>query len=286
MAPPKKAAAPAAPNTPNLSTRKTRATGDTSTTQERQQSPDLAGPSNTRDSSTEHQITLEMIWKKIQHFEERMNDRTPPRTSTSPAPSSKQRRQKQQQRAESTSSSRSDDDAALRSTSQRVKKPRQSTSQAICTKIEETPVPDKRGFRPNFAHPSRGRDYRNIHQGGAPKPRDPDPLDDGIDPTFASWSKLLHGELLQHGHWYPTEAERMAFVFRNTKGKARGHLETLYLSDHPMVFQTAEEMVEHLADCFEELDKQADARDRYALLQQGTSETFRDFPLFRPSYPS
>ena len=304
MAPPKKAVAlTATPSTSNTSTRSTRAAGDTSAAQdkqtpaeqqestskgkslvqeapEEQQSPARAGTS--RESSAERQITLEMIWQKIQHFEERLSQ-----TPTSSTPPKKKKWQKQQ-RAESRSS-RSDDDATPRSTSNN---PRRFTSQAIRTTIEETPAPERRGFRPVFTQEnptnlyqeaapraSRTRNLPNFHYGGAPKPKDPDPLDDGLDPTFASWSKLLHGELIQHGYWYPTEAERMAFVFRITKGKARGHLETLYLSDHPMAFQTAEEMVEHLADCFEELDQQADARDRYAQLRQGASETFRDFRI-------
>ena len=57
------------------------------------------------------------------------------------------------------------------------------------------------------------------------------------------------------------------------------HLDPLYESDNPMAFQSANEMIEHLADCFEELDEKADAHDAYAIVRQGSQERFRDFKI-------
>jgi len=71
----------------------------------------------------------------------------------------------------------------------------------------------------------------------------------------------------------------MAFVFRCTEGTAMRHLDSLYETSNPMAFQTANEMIEHLADCFEELDDKADARDAYAIVRQGSQERFRDFKI-------
>ena len=38
-------------------------------------------------------------------------------------------------------------------------------------------------------------------------------------------------------------------------------------------------MIEHLADCFEELDDKADACDAYAIVRQGSQERFQDFKI-------
>ena len=59
----------------------------------------------------------------------------------------------------------------------------------------------------------------------------------------------------------------MDFVFRCTKGTAMKHLDSLYETDNPMAFQTANEMIEHLADWFKELDDKADARNAYAIVR-------------------
>ena len=156
------------------------------------------------------------------------------------------------------------------------------------------PIRRVQGFRPSydqFRQPSQGSpsgspgDYAETeaHTMGraplSPKVKDPPKLSDGVDPTFSAWSKLLHGKLLQNGDWYPTEQRKMAYVFGLTEGTAQRNLETLYLSDSPMAFQTVSDMIEHLADCFEVLDEKSDAQDLYAAVRQGAQERFRDFKI-------
>ncbi len=58
----------------------------------------------------------------------------------------------------------------------------------------------------------------------------------------------------------------MAYVFRLTEGTAQRNLETLYLSDSPLAFQTVADMIEHLVDCFEVIDKKSDTQDLYAVV--------------------
>ena len=53
----------------------------------------------------------------------------------------------------------------------------------------------------------------------------------------------------------------MALVFRLTKGEAMRQLDSLYLSNSSLAFTTAADMIQHLADCFEEIDEKADAID-------------------------
>jgi hypothetical protein len=59
----------------------------------------------------------------------------------------------------------------------------------------------------------------------------------------------------------------MALVFRLTKGEAIQQLDSLYLSNSPLAFTTTAEMIQYLADCFEEIDERANAIDQYALLR-------------------
>ena len=69
---------------------------------------------------------------------------------------------------------------------------------------------------------------------------------------------------------FPTEEDKIAFVFRCTEGTAIRHLDSLYKTSNLIAFQTANEIIEHLADCFEELDDKADARDAYTIVRQGS----------------
>src|SRR5436190_20175497 len=71
----------------------------------------------------------------------------------------------------------------------------------------------------------------------------------------------------------------MAYEFRLTEGTAQRNLETLYLSDSPLAFQTVSNMIKHLADCFEVINKKSDAQDLYAVVRQGATERFQDFKI-------
>ncbi len=71
----------------------------------------------------------------------------------------------------------------------------------------------------------------------------------------------------------------MAYVFRLTEGTVQCNLETLYLSDSPLAFQTVADMIEHLADYFEVIDEKSDAQDLYTVVRQGAQERFQDFKI-------
>ena len=55
-------------------------------------------------------------------------------------------------------------------------------------------------------------------------------------------------------------------MFWLTKGEAIQQLDSLYLSNSLLAFTTAAEIIQYLANCFEEIDKKADTIDQYAFL--------------------
>ena len=71
----------------------------------------------------------------------------------------------------------------------------------------------------------------------------------------------------------------MALVFRLTKGEAIRQLDSLYFSNSSLAFTTTADIIQYLANCFEEIDKKADVIDQYALLRQGETKRFRDFKV-------
>ena len=138
------------------------------------------------------------------------------------------------------------------------------------------------GFRPEFNRvtetPFAPR-YSDNHSRLSPKVRDPPVLSDGINPSFSAWSKLLEDKLNNNDDWFPTEPKRMAYIFGLTEGKAMESLDPLYKTDSPMRFQSADDMVAHLANWFEDVDEKADALDQYNILRQQSREHFRDFKM-------
>jgi hypothetical protein len=111
----------------------------------------------------------------------------------------------------------------------------------------------------------------------SPKVKDPPELTDGVDPTFPAWRKLLLGKFLRNDDHFRSDAEKMAFIFGITGGTAQRLLDPLYLTDSPYALTTSQQMIDHLATCFENSQERADARDTYATTRQSPQESFRDF---------
>lgn len=103
-------------------------------------------------------------------------------------------------------------------------------------------------------------------------------LTDGVDPTFLSWRILIRGKLRTNADHYPTEEDRMLYVFNRTLGDAQRHLQPRYDEDSTTRFQTAEEMIEHLASVYTNPNRVRDARHEYNnTLFMKTNQTFAQF---------
>ena len=106
---------------------------------------------------------------------------------------------------------------------------------------------------------------------------DPKELSDGTDPTFESWRILVRGKLRANADHFPTDEDKMDYVFGRTTGKAQKHLLPRFDEDSPARFTTADEMIQYLAARYINPNKVRDARYDYGKLLMKSSETFADF---------
>jgi Zinc knuckle len=106
---------------------------------------------------------------------------------------------------------------------------------------------------------------------------DPSPLSDGIDPTFEGWMIQIRGKLRGNSDHFPTEEDRMFYIFNRTTGDAQKHLLPRYDEDSLMRFTSSEEMIRHLTPIYVNPNKVRDARYDYNRLVMRTGQSFSDF---------
>lgn len=80
----------------------------------------------------------------------------------------------------------------------------------------------------------------------SPKHNDPEKLDDGASPTYASWCILLEGKLKANANWWTMEQGRVNYVFSCMTGKAQGHLEPRMSRTSPNRWTSVDEILDHL----------------------------------------
>jgi hypothetical protein len=80
----------------------------------------------------------------------------------------------------------------------------------------------------------------------SPKRDDPDKLDDGTSPSYIAWRSLLRGKLSANADWWPTEQDRIYYVFSRTEGKAQKYLEPRIDEDSLDPWMTVDEMLAYL----------------------------------------
>jgi hypothetical protein len=123
----------------------------------------------------------------------------------------------------------------------------------------------------------RFRDYSPAEKKRSPKHNDPGQLDDGTSPTYNAWYILLEGKLEANADWWPTERQRINYVFSQTTGKAQDHLEPRMSRKSPDRWTSVEEMLDHLDIVFRDYFQKETASDKYARLIQQPNEDFNDF---------
>jgi len=111
----------------------------------------------------------------------------------------------------------------------------------------------------------------------SPKHDDPDKLDDGTSPTYVTWRSLLRGKLSTNADWWPTEQDRIYYVFSRTEGEAQRHLDPQIDKDSPDPWLTVNEMLEHLDTIFQDHFEAERSENSFYALQQSVGEEFNDF---------
>jgi hypothetical protein len=106
---------------------------------------------------------------------------------------------------------------------------------------------------------------------------DPTYLTNGDDPTFESWRFQIKNKLRANADHFPTEEDKIAYVFNRTAGNAQKHLSPRIDEDSPVQFTAATQMIQHLASIYVNPNKARDARYKYNKLLMKSSDLFREF---------
>jgi hypothetical protein len=98
-----------------------------------------------------------------------------------------------------------------------------------------------------------------------------------MNPTFESWRIEIWGKLRINLDHFPTEEDRMFYVFGRTTGEAQKHLLPRFDEDSFTRFATVQDMTQHLALIYVNPNKVRDACYSYNKLVMKASETFGEF---------
>ena len=111
----------------------------------------------------------------------------------------------------------------------------------------------------------------------SPKHADPPKLDDGTDPTYTAWRALLRGKLRANADWWPTEQDRIDYVFSCTEGEAQRHLEPRIDEDSAEPWRSVDEMLAHLNTIFRNHFEAERSENAFYALKQSNGQEFSDF---------
>lgn len=106
---------------------------------------------------------------------------------------------------------------------------------------------------------------------------DPPTFTDGMDPVFESWKIQIQAKLRANADHYPTEEDKMEYIFSRTLGAAQKHLLSKFEEDSPVRFTTVREMLQHLASIYVNPNKVRDAQYEFHRLRMQTTQTFSEF---------
>ena len=96
---------------------------------------------------------------------------------------------------------------------------------------------------------------------------DPPVFTDGADPTFESWKIQMQAKLRANADHFPSEEDKMEYLFSRTSGDAQKHLLPRFDEDSPVRFTSIKDMVKHLASIYINPNKVRDAQYEYRRLR-------------------
>ena len=135
----------------------------------------------------------------------------------------------------------------------------------------------------NRSHHSRQSQLQRPHRSSrrqarqSPKHDDPDKLDDGTSLTYSAWKSLLRGKLRANADWWPTEQDRINYVFSRTTGEAQQHLDPRIDEDSLDPWLTVDEMLEFLDTVYRDYYEAERADNAFHQLEQHKGQEFNEF---------
>jgi hypothetical protein len=108
------------------------------------------------------------------------------------------------------------------------------------------------------------------------KLKDPDPLTDGVLPSFDNWRIQIEDKFLINTRMFDSEQVKMAYIFNRTADVAQKHLAPRYRKG-PDPFTSAKGMIDYLAEILQNPFEVQDARIDFRKLSMKEDETFAEF---------
>lgn len=138
-------------------------------------------------------------------------------------------------------------------------------------------TPSSRSVEPDTLSATTTRSDRLEALRYSKKRPDPPIITNGVDPVFESWKIQMQAKLRANADHFPTEEDKMEYVFSRTLGDAQKHLLPRFDEDSPIRFTSTKEMFQHLAAIYVNPNKVRDAQFKYHRLQMQASHTFSEF---------
>jgi Zinc knuckle len=137
---------------------------------------------------------------------------------------------------------------------------------------------DHGSYRPRRQTPGSPLRHDTPSEGKrSPKHAEPPKLNDGTDPTYTAWRALLRGKLRANADWWPTEQDRIDYVFSCTEGEAQRHLEPRIDEDSAEPWRSVDEMLQHLNTIFRDHFEAERSENAFYALKQSIGQEFSDF---------
>lgn len=108
------------------------------------------------------------------------------------------------------------------------------------------------------------------------KLKDPDPLKDGVLPSFDNWRIQIEDKFLINAQMFDSEQAKMAYIFNRTADVAQQHLAPRYRRGLDP-FTSAAGMIDYLAEILQNPFESQDARIDFRKLNMKEDETFAVF---------
>src|SRR6201996_4111297 len=100
---------------------------------------------------------------------------------------------------------------------------------------------------------------------------------DSVDPTFESWKIQIQAKLRANTDYFPTDEDKIEYVFSRTLSDAQKHLLPRFDEDSPIRFVSFREILQHLATIYVNPNKVRDAQYEYRQLRMEPEQTFATF---------
>lgn len=99
---------------------------------------------------------------------------------------------------------------------------------------------------------------------------DPPVFTDGVDPSWEDWSAKMEEKLDANVDWLPTAKSQLTYVYSRIGGNASKQTMTRRTRNCTNPYASYSEIMDDLADIYEDSDKKRNAMREYRALEQGT----------------